>query len=173
MKIHNDLLMIWQSGLLNSRPKGVLAGRPAKSGRKWPKVAKSGQKWPKLNKAILKPLNHTNKVHNVTITYNTNIIFILVQYYFPQTPGRLTINTKLFNNLFSNILIDCTSYAHLYVHIQCLYSSLFSYKSTLLLINILNYPKIGQNHAYFLKYLVSATFGRPKLQFQPAGRPVG
>ena len=109
--------MIWQSGLLNSRPKGVLAGRLAKSGRKWPKVAESGQKWPKLNKAILKPLNHTNKVHNVTITYYTIIIFILVQYYFPQTPGRLTINTKLFNNLFSNILIDCTSYAHLYVHI--------------------------------------------------------
>ena len=31
------------AGLLNSRPKGVLAGRPAKSGRKWPKAAKSGQ----------------------------------------------------------------------------------------------------------------------------------
>ena len=97
------------AGLLNSRPKGVLAGRPAKSGRKWPKVAKSGQKWPKLNKAILKPLNHTKKVHNVTITYNTNIIFILVQYYFPQTPGRLSINTKSLNYSFSGILIHCTS----------------------------------------------------------------
>ena len=79
MKIHNDLLMIWQSGLLNSRPKGVLAGRPAKSGRKWPKVAESGRKWPKLNKVILEPLNHTNKVHNVTKTYHTIMIYILVQ----------------------------------------------------------------------------------------------
>ena len=68
------------SGLLNSRPKGVLAGRPAKSGRKWPKVAKSGRKWPKLNKAILKLLNLTNKVHNITITYKSIISFILVQY---------------------------------------------------------------------------------------------
>ena len=97
------------SGLLNSRPKGVLAGRPAKSGRKWPKVAESGQKWPKLNKAILKPLNHINNVHNVTITYDTIIILIMVQYYFPQTPGRLPMNTKLFNYYFSDIIIHCTS----------------------------------------------------------------
>ena len=78
MKIHNDLLMIWQSGLLNSRPKGVLAGRPAKSGRKWPKAAESGRKWPKLKKAILKLLKPQIMVHYVTITYNTLIIFILV-----------------------------------------------------------------------------------------------
>ena len=39
-KITEDIA--W-TGLLNSRPKCVLAGRPAKSGRKWPKAAESGQ----------------------------------------------------------------------------------------------------------------------------------
>ena len=37
------MIGIEKTGLLNSRPKGVLAGRPAKSGRKWPKAAESGQ----------------------------------------------------------------------------------------------------------------------------------
>ena len=98
------------AGLLNSRPKCVLAGRLAKSGRKWPKAAESGQKWPKLNRVILKLLNLTNKVYNVTITYNTFIIFILVLQYFPQTPGRLATNTKLFKYSLSDIFIHCTSY---------------------------------------------------------------
>ena len=102
-------IVCFSPGLLNNRPKDVLAGRPAKSGQKWPKVAESGRKWLKLNKAILKPLNDTNKVHNVTKTYNTIIIFILVQYYLTQTPGRLPINTKLLNYSFSDILINCTS----------------------------------------------------------------
>ena len=98
-------------GLLNSQPKDVLAGRPSESGQKWPKVAERGQKWPKLNRVILKLLNLTNKVYNVTITYNTFIIFILVVQYFPQTPGRLATNTKLFKYSLSDIFIHCTSYS--------------------------------------------------------------
>ena len=36
---------------------------------------------------------------------STIIIFILVQYYFPQTPVRLPINTKLFKYSFSDIIV--------------------------------------------------------------------
>ena len=110
VKFTDSYYLLGAELLLNSQPKDVLAGRLAKSGQKWPKAAKSAQKWPKLNRVILKLLNLTNKVYNVTITYNTFIIFILVLQYFPQTPGRLTTNTKLFEYSLSDIFIHCTSY---------------------------------------------------------------
>ena len=66
-------LFTWfRTGLLNSRPKLILAGRPA--GKNWPKLAKIGQNWPKLKWLILSDCFDEKRII-VSLTHYIDIIF--------------------------------------------------------------------------------------------------